>query len=592
MNHAANNIEANSKNLKGLLKERKYQVKYFQREYKWKKNHIEDLLIDLERSFFANYNASHSRDDIPEYDCYYMGPIVLHRERSSYVIVDGQQRLTSFTLLLIYLSHLQKIYFSSNQKKIQKLDEYIYSQPYEKETFNLEIKEREDILKCLYQGLEVKDTFLENESSRNILDRYYDIADLFPITLKHELVLPLFINWLVEKLIFIEILAQSSESAYTIFETMNDRGLNLTQSELLKSHLLSHVRDETKIKELDNSWKAKIAHLKTYSNDEDQDFFKAWLRGKYAFSLRSADKNSTNEDFEKIGNRFSSWVQENEKRLLHLDKNNPDSYFFFVDSDFQFFSSLYVKLCEYETSEVLPEHKFKFLGYKGVSQSLSYPFILSSILKTDDEDTINMKITTAVDYLDCFAIYRLLHNEPITQSSIDYAIYTKVKSIRDKSLENLISELKSEVDILKRRFLGVSNYIPFEQSYSKYLLARIYKESHLEIEFETLYFQRKKDPFIIFQFILNTDVDKELHKIPQTLRNKFMDSLCTYCIVPKSVSIDLGKMQLAKRIQFLIKNKYLIEFKSESEFNPINYQEFLIKRDKRLKEVIMSIWKL
>ena len=104
---AANNIEANTRKLMEILFRKKYQVKYFQREYKWEKHHIEDLLVDLERSFLSNYSVDHTRDDIPEYDCYYMGPIVLYKERTANIIVDGQQRLTSFTLLLIYLSHLQ-----------------------------------------------------------------------------------------------------------------------------------------------------------------------------------------------------------------------------------------------------------------------------------------------------------------------------------------------------------------------------------------------------------------------------------------------------------------------------------------------------
>jgi len=592
MNHAANNIEAKSKSLKDLLKERKYQVKYFQREFKWQKNHIEDLIVDLERSFFSNFKIEHTREDVPDYDCYYMGPIVLYREKSSYVIVDGQQRLTSFTLLLIFLTHLQKDLFKGNQKKIQKLDEYIYSQPYEKETFNLEIPERESILKSLFRNLEVDESHIVNESSHNIFDRYNDIVELFPPTLKHENILPLFINWLVEKLIFIEIMAQSSESAYTIFETMNDRGLNLTQSEMLKSYLLSNVQDEVRIKELDIYWKQRIGILKKFGNEEDQDFFKAWLKAKYAVTIRISERGAKNEDFEKISTRFSNWVQDSAKRIMHLDINNPETFYFFVQSDFIFFSDIYIKLCDLKMSDNLPEHIFKLISFKGISPSLSYPFILSAIQKIDDEQTIDEKINLAVRYLDSLAIYRLLLNVPITHSSIRNSIYFKIKEIRNNDLDDLKEKLKSEIDEIKNRFLRELDYIPYNYNYAKYILSRFYKHNFPEKYFENIYFQRRKDSFILYQFLTYNDVEQEVHKIPKGLKDIFIESLCSYCVIPKDIISQAEILPLTKRIPFLLNNHYLLEFKDAKEYDPNNLKGFFLLRNKRMKEMIYNLWKI
>ncbi len=590
MNHAANNIEAKSKTLKDLLKERKYQVKYFQREYKWEKNHIEDLIIDLEKSFFSNFQVEHTREDVPDYDCYYMGPVVLYREKSSFVIVDGQQRLTSFTLLLIYLTHLQKEIFVGNKKKIQNLDEYIYSQPYEKETFNLEIQEREDILRCLFKSLDLEDGFLLNESSQNILDRYIDIVELFPPTLKKDYVLPLFINWLVEKLIFIEILSQSSDSAYTIFETMNDRGLNLTQSEMLKSYLLSSVKDEEKIKELDAAWKQKISLIKTYSSDEDQDFFKAWLRAKYAVGIRTTEKGAINEDFEKISTRFSNWVQDNSKRLLNL--NTPDDYFYFIESDFDFFSDIYLKLSEMEFSESLPEQRFKLLSYKGISQSLSYPLIISTIQKIDDNETVNKKIETSVSYLDSFSIYRLLLNESITHSTVRNKIYTKIKEIRDKSFEEIRENLNGEIEDLKKRFLKEIDYIPFYPNFGKYVLARVYKSRNPPLFFENIYFQRRTASLVLFHFFTLDDVDVEVQKLPKGLKDIIIRSLCSYCLVTKEVFSEVSRLSLVKRIQYLLNKGFIYEFSDLKEVDLTNLREFFITRNKRMKETVINLWKV
>lgn len=589
-NNAANSIDAKSKTLTELLFKKKYQVKYFQREYKWQKNNIEDLLIDLERSFMANYSVEHTRDNVPDYDCYYMGPVVLYREKTTFVIVDGQQRLTSFTLLVIYLIHLQNNILKSNPKRIQNLSEYVFSQPFERETLNLEIKEREAILKGLFEGKEITEDMIKNESSQNILERYNDIVDLFPITLKHEAVLPLFINWISEKLIFIEIMAQTSDSAYTIFESMNDRGLKLTQTELLKSYLLSNVIDEVKIKELDVAWKKKIAMFKSYTMDEDEHFFKSWLRAKYAVSIRPPEKGATNQDFEKIGTRFSNWVQESAKRLLGL--KSPEEFFFFVDSDFHFYSDLYLKISEFEESEEFPEHNFKLISYRGISSSLSYPFILSPVSKVDDEATITEKVNLCVSFLDSFAVYRMLLDLPITQSSIDYATNKMILEIRDNTPNELRTRLKNDVDAYKNKFLNDVDYIKYDFPNSKYILSRLYKNKNKEIPFESIFFQRRKDSFMPYQFLTFNDVEPEVHKIPKGLKDIFIAGLCSYTIIPRNLFSELNSMNIIKRIQYLIKNNYIVEVNSVNDFDPNNMKEFFMNRNKKMKEQIINLWKI
>lgn len=56
----------------------------------------------------VNYHDGASLEDVEGFDYYYMGPIVLCQEGTNGMsIIDGQQRLTSLSLLLIYMSHFQ-----------------------------------------------------------------------------------------------------------------------------------------------------------------------------------------------------------------------------------------------------------------------------------------------------------------------------------------------------------------------------------------------------------------------------------------------------------------------------------------------------
>lgn len=592
MNNAANNIEAKSKSLKDILFERHYKVGYFQREYKWLRNHVEDLIIDLERSFNSNWDSSHAQKEVANYDRYYLGPIVLYQENAEFSIVDGQQRLTSFTLLLIFLNNK----FFEILKVKDKFKGYIYSDYFGTESYNMNIDVRIKMLDILFKGKEFNEALLKDESCQTLWDRYNDITELFPPTLLEKDVLPLFANWITEKLVFIEILTQTSESAYTIFETMNDRGLNLTQTELLKSFLLSNVRDEIKIKELDAIWKTKIGALN--SIDNDQDFFKAWLRAKFAISIRTTEKGSANEDFEKIGTRFSSWTQENTKTRelstskLLLDMRDSDSFYFFVKSDFHFYSDLYLKLRGYELNDSVPEHRFRLLSYKGVSPSLSYPLLLASVQKKDDEETINKKIDIVLRYLDSYGVYRLFLNEPITHSSIRNAIYLKIKDIRNNELDVLLPKLEKEIAEYKVKFL-TEPYIKFDASSSKYILSRLYINKFPNNEFENIYFQRRKDSFVLYQFLKVEDFETDKMGLPKGLKDVLTNCLCSYTVVPKQLAIQFDILGIEKRIEKLVKDSLLFDM---ADLNGIdlktNLKDFFMKREKKLKESVINLWKI
>ena len=76
------------------------------------------------------------------------------------------------------------------------------------------------------------------ESVLNILARFQDIEEELPEALTGD-ALPYFADWLIENVHFVEITAYSDADAYTIFETMNDRGLSLTPTDMLKGYLLA-----------------------------------------------------------------------------------------------------------------------------------------------------------------------------------------------------------------------------------------------------------------------------------------------------------------------------------------------------------------
>ena len=101
-------IDADDRNVFEVLNERKYTVDYFQREYSWEQKHIEQLVTDLTSTFLDAYFPGDARTAVEHYNNYYLGPFVISSKDGVKSIIDGQQRLTSLTLFLIFLNNLQK----------------------------------------------------------------------------------------------------------------------------------------------------------------------------------------------------------------------------------------------------------------------------------------------------------------------------------------------------------------------------------------------------------------------------------------------------------------------------------------------------
>ena len=84
---------------------RPYYIDFYQRDYKWGKEHIDKLLEDLFYRFELEYNENidPTPKSISKYDWYYLSAYVTNEYNGETFIVDGQQRLTSITLVLIKL---------------------------------------------------------------------------------------------------------------------------------------------------------------------------------------------------------------------------------------------------------------------------------------------------------------------------------------------------------------------------------------------------------------------------------------------------------------------------------------------------------
>lgn len=377
-------IDARRKSVRELLSGQKYSIDFYQREYQWQDKHVLELLEDLNAQFMLNYSPQDERNQVEHYSHYFLGSVVVSSRNGQKFIIDGQQRLTSLTLLLVFLNNLQK-----GREDAIDISSLIYSERFGKKSFNLDIPERTAILEALFNN-ESFDTTNQPASVQIIELRYKDIASNFPEALR-DCALPYFVDWLTECVDFVEITAFSDEVAYTIFETMNDRGLSLSPADMLKGYLLANLDSDSNREILNRRWKDHLNRMADAGVDDVSDFFKSWLRGRYARSIRGSTPGEQNKDWEKIVTAFHKWVREEHEAIGLL---NADDYRNFLQRDFEFYARHYTLLRNAVSSFAFAKDNFlEDVHYNANNgYTLQYPLILSALHPNDSYDLANRKI--------------------------------------------------------------------------------------------------------------------------------------------------------------------------------------------------------
>lgn len=414
-------IDAKGRSIRELLGGAKYSIDYYQREFRWQTKQMSELIDDLSASFLESYETNDERGAVEQYGHYFLGSIIISDRDGHKFIIDGQQRLTSLTLLLIYLHrHLE------DEEEKKQLADLIFSQRYGKRSFNLDVPDRTPCMESLYTG-QPFDAAEQLESVVNILARYQDIEEHFPDEMKGK-ALPYFADWLIENVHLVEITAYSDEDAYTIFETMNDRGLSLTPTDMLKGYLLANITDPSTRDQASQVWRARVADCQQLSKEEDADSIKAWLRSQHARKIRERKRDAKPEDFDLIGTEFHRWIR-NQEELLGLAKSADFARF--IQRDFKFYTGQFLRTrragaeltAGLEAIHFNAQHNF----------TLQYPVLLAPLLPDDSDADIFRKLRVVSTFIDILITRRIWNWRNIDYSTLQYAMFTVIRDIRGKS---------------------------------------------------------------------------------------------------------------------------------------------------------------
>ncbi len=305
----------------------RFEIPKFQRDYSWEAEHWDDLWQDI-RALLADEDNEH-----------YMGYLVLQTSNNKeFQIIDGQQRLTTMSLLILSTLKCLKELVDSGieaennlKRKDSLLNSYIgYVDPVTLISNNkLKLnRNSDDYYKqhlVLLKELPLRNTNSSEKHMRECFNWYYD-------RIKKEFntgeSLAAFIDNIVDKLFFTVIEVTDQLNAFKVFETLNARGVQLSSADLLKNYLF-FVVDETKphiseIEELENIWSKIVGKL---GEQKFEDYLRYYWNSinksvgkKNLFKNVKGNIKSKEQVFELIRNL-------NDTADLYLAIQNPEDEF-------------------------------------------------------------------------------------------------------------------------------------------------------------------------------------------------------------------------------------------------------------------------
>jgi hypothetical protein len=257
-----------------VLRHYDLEVPENQREYKWEEKHVKDLYQDL-----ADAIGDGEKN-------YFLGTIVLTAgEGKAFEVADGQQRLATTTMLLAAIrDYLEEHQQSKSSATVESrfLTEFDYGTQLDRPKLTLNLDDRDFFRKHVLSGPSSPDRKARpaHISNKRIMSAAKIAKEHVAAIVKPHgaserwSVLNRWLEYIEHKAQVVVLKVPDDLNAYDMFETLNDRGLKTSQSDLLKNYLLKEAGDRRK--EAKQQW--DIMRGKLEGIGDDDDIILAYLR--------------------------------------------------------------------------------------------------------------------------------------------------------------------------------------------------------------------------------------------------------------------------------------------------------------------------
>lgn len=437
-------IQPDKQNLDQTFSTTVYFIDFYQRDYKWTEEPVKRLLDDVFYQFDEIY-AKHSdlepnKENInAKYPWYYLNTYVTNTVGGRVFVVDGQQRLTTLTLILLKLLTMARSE-KFNSKTAGWIERKIAGYSGTEHEFWMNHVRHLDVLEKLMAGADPATVGTSTGiTAVNMVKNYTTIAKELDARLPTPHKFDTFAHYFLFRLVLIN-LSVDTKHVPMVFEVINDRGVRLKPYEILKGKLLGQIdKLELERGKFNELWEARIQAVNRFRDDEIDNFFRYWLKAKFADSR----KNGQKFDGDYHREMFTTDLDELE-RLEH----NPAEVKSFLNGEFRYFTELYERIWEASLEQT---DRYPSVFFNGLNELDSqFMLILSACTVDDPEESEKIReVSAGLDRM--FALLQL--QGAYDSNEFAARLYDVSTEIRERSAADIASIFEKHIveELIERR---------------------------------------------------------------------------------------------------------------------------------------------
>jgi uncharacterized protein with ParB-like and HNH nuclease domain len=532
-------IEANDKDIRDVFKLGYFKIPRFQRPYSWEKDEVDNFWNDI------------TKNNSPEY---FIGSMVVYQDSKPYFgIVDGQQRLTTITLVL---SAIRDAFIQLNQDDLAKgVHQYVeqpnidnknefvlhsetsfpylqnHIQSFNEKKIDLEVGNEELKLKLAFELITKKLSDYAGLQEVTSLQLELMPTDIDPLSLLKKLRDKI----LALKLVFIQL--DNEDDAYLIFETLNARGRDLKSSDLVKNLLLKTIKNNSV--SIDRPKQAWISLINKFDDIGETDSLDNFIL-HYWISKQSYCTEK--ELFSKV-----------KEYVVNMDIADA------LLNDFEDYGKLYCKMLQpnyfdWENNEGSQSVKNSLIALNKFKVKQQSSFVLA-VLAAYERKALslkNLKVTLKkVEY------FHFVFNAVTSQRSSGHIVSTysknaiKLSTVKNSDEANIV---------IKELFNTLTNKLPHYDEFEVKFLELIFLKSRSKDRNVIRYCLNRLIPNTSSCFDIRNDALTIEHLIPQSSNNipsELIGSIGNLILVDESTNAEkLRDKELNQKLEYLKSSNY------------------------------------
>jgi len=380
-------IQPDKQNLDQTFSTTVYFIDFYQRDYKWTEEPVNRLLDDVFHQFDETYQQHSALDPKREhidamYPWYYLNTYVTNTVGGKVFVVDGQQRLTTLTLVLLKLLSKAK---ESESKTEKWLERKIAGYSGTEHEFWMNHVQHIHVLEALMDDMAASEIDISTGiTAANMVRNYQLISRELDSRLTSLHKLDTFIHYFLYRLVLIN-LSVDTTHVPMVFEVINDRGVRLKPYEILKGKLLGQIEKvELDSGNFNQIWESNVDEVNAFRDDEIDNFFRHWLKAKYADTRKSGQRFD--------GDYHREMFKKDVNELLKLE-HNASEVKAFLNGAFRYYTTLYARVWAATQEQSEP---FQSVYCNSLNElDTQYMLILSACEVDDPEESEKIRVVAS-----------------------------------------------------------------------------------------------------------------------------------------------------------------------------------------------------